>query len=888
MTHETRQKGIFSIPPLLILILFFLPWVAVSCGGTTERVSGYQIAIEDSPIPVDIRLSVIAIGVAGIVAFGAVLVKRDIHRKVYTGAGLVAGVIYLYLLARFGALSQDATSQGGTLTIEPATWGIGMAIIAIVGLGMAYRFKEPVVVTDEWGNIQQPVNNAQETEQARMIRYAVLGGLALFLGVLALSLVQSIGKDMERQRIASDGTATRQAAIQSEQNRQATSIAQSNANLTATAYAHATGTVVAVDNISTAQAIDTQLATDPLSVLTEQAMITFLPESAYPSTIFFRYPAGWEVTQKYSNYENILEVANQDVALEIRYLKYFTHYISESDLELYTSFYNWTSYESSEGADYRFIQRYGHPIQIASKVVRLVSDRREYNAAAFMFTPENGGMLFIIRATGRFDPYIGLFDAILSTVGVDEMGEIAFFQAESPYQLMSPWVASDDSWMQHSQYNTELPGDLEYNSIWLSGNSDVENHTQLCYPVSGNIDTRLGFSGDEYDDSFFYLQSENQRIGFQIGTRIGRLKFYRIVDGVLFQSEWLDNFDAGYPGYNVKIVYTDGRVALYYWDGGDVDDWVILMDDVEVNLPESFQICIGGSPSVNSLHIFGEAMQTEPINPYKPIPIIDPTQPFILKASDYWLDTYLDVRAGQILTITATGNIKLCYTNDCPTSNADGLRSWGSEWYYGDYDMIQTLSRSADEQFNSKPGQLLARIGDGGPIPIGANRTIGISESGRLYLTINDSPYLLHDNSGELTITLSEGGVSTRTPSASSNVVPTSNPTPGTPIQIEHELECRETVASLNLENGVSVIVTCADDCTNAPTDVRGVIYGTDIYTHNSSICRAALHSGILSTQPFRVDVLTGRSSYESSTRNGIFSYEYGSSHLSFSLAPIP
>ena len=66
-------------------------------------------------------------------------------------------------------------------------------------------------------------------------------------------------------------------------------------------------------------------------------------------------------------------------------------------------------------------------------------------------------------------------------------------------------------------------------------------------------------------------------------------------------------------------------------------------------------------------------------------------------------------------------------------------------------------------------------------------------------------------------------------------------------------------------------------------------IWGTDIYTSDSSICYAAVHAGRISRNDGGVVViliLPGQLSYAASTRNGVTSGSYGSWDKSFSFLP--
>ena len=64
----------------------------------------------------------------------------------------------------------------------------------------------------------------------------------------------------------------------------------------------------------------------------------------------------------------------------------------------------------------------------------------------------------------------------------------------------------------------------------------------------------------------------------------------------------------------------------------------------------------------------------------------------------------------------------------------------------------------------------------------------------------------------------------------------------------------------------------------------RGSLWGTDVYTADSSICQAALHAGALTRLGGEVSVTgePGRRSYAGTTRNGLSSYDFGPSEASF------
>jgi hypothetical protein len=69
------------------------------------------------------------------------------------------------------------------------------------------------------------------------------------------------------------------------------------------------------------------------------------------------------------------------------------------------------------------------------------------------------------------------------------------------------------------------------------------------------------------------------------------------------------------------------------------------------------------------------------------------------------------------------------------------------------------------------------------------------------------------------------------------------------------------------------------------PGNKGGTVWGTDIYTLDSSICNAAVHAGKLTADsggPVTIELRPGESSYKGTTRNGITTNSYGKYGNSF------
>ncbi len=77
---------------------------------------------------------------------------------------------------------------------------------------------------------------------------------------------------------------------------------------------------------------------------------------------------------------------------------------------------------------------------------------------------------------------------------------------------------------------------------------------------------------------------------------------------------------------------------------------------------------------------------------------------------------------------------------------------------------------------------------------------------------------------------------------------------------------------SINRELPMPFSCTCSAQATT-----ESAVWGTDFYTDDSGLCRAALHAGVISSQggPITVNRTTGRSLYVGSIRNGVQSADF-------------
>lgn len=91
---------------------------------------------------------------------------------------------------------------------------------------------------------------------------------------------------------------------------------------------------------------------------------------------------------------------------------------------------------------------------------------------------------------------------------------------------------------------------------------------------------------------------------------------------------------------------------------------------------------------------------------------------------------------------------------------------------------------------------------------------------------------------------------------------------------------CPSSMVAYRGQDGLQLECYC-------PSASAGSVWGTDMYTDDSSLCRAALHAGAITASGgfIAATVHPGASSYTGSTRNGVTSASYGAWGGSYSVA---
>ena len=116
------------------------------------------------------------------------------------------------------------------------------------------------------------------------------------------------------------------------------------------------------------------------------------------------------------------------------------------------------------------------------------------------------------------------------------------------------------------------------------------------------------------------------------------------------------------------------------------------------------------------------------------------------------------------------------------------------------------------------------------------------------------------------------GGGETSTSADNSNTSP-SSARAGTPTSWE------ANATSLNGKDGETFTLACS------PGGTAHSVWGSDIYTADSSICTAGVHSGLITYQQggtVTIELRPGRTIYGCSERNGVTTSDYGSYQHSF------
>ncbi|MDY0004119.1 MAG: LCCL domain-containing protein [Polyangia bacterium] len=97
-------------------------------------------------------------------------------------------------------------------------------------------------------------------------------------------------------------------------------------------------------------------------------------------------------------------------------------------------------------------------------------------------------------------------------------------------------------------------------------------------------------------------------------------------------------------------------------------------------------------------------------------------------------------------------------------------------------------------------------------------------------------------------------------------------------------LDCAHAAGVLPGPDGTVFRVSCPQDCAS------GSVWGTNPYTADSSVCRAAIHAGLSTAKDggsFTLTVAPGQDKYKGSEANGVTTSSFGEYDRSYRLSPL-
>ena len=209
------------------------------------------------------------------------------------------------------------------------------------------------------------------------------------------------------------------------------------------------------------------------------------------------------------------------------------------------------------------------------------------------------------------------------------------------------------------------------------------------------------------------------------------------------------------------------------------------------------------------------------------------------------------------------GEVGMTFQVACPPNcmNAGGL--WGTDVYTADSKICHAAIHMG--AISPAGGVVTVRLEPGRPAYRGSVRN-----------NVSSSDY---GSYGKSYTFLAPQGM----PQPQAAPVASGGPPPGAYAPQAIEAGCSFSANDIHDAPGTSHLVSCPPNCAG-----QGGLWGSDPYTGDSKICRAAIHAGLISNGGGRVVVVldVGRPAYRGSVRNGENASDYGNYGSSFRLQP--
>ena len=271
----------------------------------------------------------------------------------------------------------------------------------------------------------------------------------------------------------------------------------------------------------------------------------------------------------------------------------------------------------------------------------------------------------------------------------------------------SEWRGSADSFKVHDWNND---GVLSGDEIRVGANRERTIEDEFAMATSADV------ADDDREDRFEYLDvNRNGRVERSEwhGSDDAFQWLDRNRDNVLTRGEVLGTNTAGSDRFAALDANGNGVISVDEWPRGRR-----AFDQRDTNRDGVLSRSEMQDARGNAVGTAGETV--------------------VVTAKDRWIDTGLDVQAGDMVTFDAQGTMQL---------SADGTDLAGPGG-------ARSGRRAPDAPMRLEvAGGLIAKIGDAAPMFVGDRRTINRAPTaGRLYLGVNDDH--LDDNTGEFRVTI--------------------------------------------------------------------------------------------------------------------------------------
>jgi len=222
------------------------------------------------------------------------------------------------------------------------------------------------------------------------------------------------------------------------------------------------------------------------------------------------------------------------------------------------------------------------------------------------------------------------------------------------------------------------------------------------------------------------------------------------------------------------------------------------------------------------------------------------------------------------------GDVGSVFQVACPANCESSGGLWGTDVYTADSGLCRAGIHAG--LISPAGGMMMVRLEPGHPAYRGSTRN-GVQSSD-------------YGNYGKSYVLFPAGGQAAAPPPPAQYPPPNQAPPPAyaQPAPAAYappgaqviEAGCSYTGGQIRGEIGTSHLVNCPPGC-----GATGGLWGTDAYTGDSTVCKAAIHAGLITNNGGNVVVTIdpGRPAYRGSTRNSVRSSDYGNYGKSFHLS---